>query len=197
MKKIIIIIFSSSLLLYGCVGVSSQGVLGTGVSIYTDPRTLGTQIDDSIMQKSLGIRIAQVNSKYIISVSTKVIDGHIFLKGTVDTVDEKILMTKLAWKIEGARSVKNNLKVKDKFSLKNEAKDLLITSQIKVALLANKKVKSVNYQINTVNQIIYIFGIAQNEEERREVINEGKQILDVKNVDATIFLVNDLSQNKK
>jgi len=196
MKKIIIIIFSS-LLLYGCVGVSSQGVLGTGVSIYTDPRTLGTQIDDSIMQKSLGIRIAQVNSKYIISVSTKVIDGHIFLKGTVDTVDEKILMTKLAWKIEGARSVKNNLKVKDKFSLKNEAKDLLITSQIKVALLANKKVKSVNYQINTVNQIIYIFGIAQDEEERREVINEGKQILDVKNVDATIFLVNDLSQNKK
>jgi osmotically-inducible protein OsmY len=196
MKKIIIIIFSS-LLLYGCVGVSSQGVLGTGVSIYTDPRTLGTQIDDSIMQKSLGIRVAQVNSKYIISVSTKVIDGHIFLKGTVDTVDEKILMTKLAWKIEGARSVKNNLKVKDKFSLKNEAKDLLITSQIKVALLANKKVKSVNYQINTVNQIIYIFGIAQNEEERREVINEGKQILDVKNVDATIFLVNDLSQNKK
>ena len=106
-------------------------------------------------------------------------------------------MTKLAWKIEGARSVKNNLKVKDKFSLKNEAKDLLITSQIKVALLANKKVKSVNYQINTVNQIIYIFGIAQNEEERREVINEGKQIFDVKNVDATIFLVNDLSQNKK
>jgi osmotically-inducible protein OsmY len=196
MKKIIIIIFSS-FVIYGCVGVSSQGVLGTGVSIYIDPRTLGTQIDDSIMQKSLGIRIAQVNSKYIISVSTKVIDGHIFLKGTVDTVDEKILMTKLAWKIEGARSVKNNLKVKDKFSLKNEAKDLLITSQIKVALLANKKVKSVNYQINTVNQIIYIFGIAQNEEERREVINESKQILDVKNVDATIFLVNDLSQNKK
>lgn len=196
MKKTILIFFSL-FILYGCVGVSSQGVLGTGVSIYTDPRSLGTQIDDSIMQKSLSIRVAQVNSKYILTVSTKVIDGHIYLNGTVDTVDEKILLTKLAWKIEGARTVKNNLKVKDKFSLKNEAKDLLITSQIKVALLANKKVKSVNYQINTVNQIIYIFGIAQNEEERREVINEGKQILDVKNVDATIFLVSDLSQNKK
>ena len=196
MKKIILIFFSL-LVLNGCVGVSSQGVLGTGVTIYTDPRSLGTQIDDSIMQKSLSIRVAQVNSKYILTVSTKVIDGHIYLNGTVDTVDEKILLTKLAWKIEGARTVKNNLKVKDKFSLKNEAKDLLITSQIKVALLANKKVKSVNYQINTVNQIIYIFGIAQNEEERREVINEGKQILDVKNVDATIFLVSDLSQNKK
>jgi len=196
MKKTIIIFFSL-FILYGCVGVSSQGVLGTGVTIYTDPRSLGTQIDDSIMQKSLSIRVAQVNSKYILTVSTKVIDGHIYLNGTVDTVDEKILLTKLAWKIEGARTVKNNLKVKDKFSLKNEAKDLLITSQIKVALLANKKVKSVNYQINTVNQIIYIFGIAQNEEERREVINEGKQILDVKNVDATIFLVSDLSQNKK
>ena len=196
MKKIILIFFSF-FILYGCVGVSSQGVLGTGVSIYTDPRSLGTQIDDSIMQKSLSIRVAQVNSKYILTVSTKVIDGNIYLNGTVDTVDEKILLTKLAWKIEGTRTVKNNLKVKDKFSLKNEAKDLLITSQIKVALLANKKVKSVNYQINTVNQIIYIFGIAQNEEERREVINEGKQILDVKNVDATIFLVSDLSQNKK
>ena len=196
MKKKILIFFSL-LILYGCVGVSSQGVLGTGVTIYTDPRSLGTQIDDSIMQKSLSIRVAQVNSKYILTVSTKVIDGHIYLNGTVDTVDEKILLTKLAWKIEGARTVKNNLKVKDKFSLKNEAKDLLITSQIKVALLANKKVKSVNYQINTVNQIIYIFGIAQNEEERREVINEGKQILDVKNVDATIFLLSDLSQNKK
>jgi osmotically-inducible protein OsmY len=196
MKKISLIFFSL-FILYGCVGVSSQGVLGTGVSIYTDPRSLGTQIDDSIMQKSLSIRVAQVNSKYILTVSTKVIDGNIYLNGTVDTVDEKILLTKLAWKIEGTRTVKNNLKVKDKFSLKNEAKDLLITSQIKVALLANKKVKSVNYQINTVNQIIYIFGIAQNEEERREVINEGKQILDVKNVDATIFLVSDLSQNKK
>ena len=196
MKKTILIFFSL-FILYGCIGVSSQGVLGTGVTIYTDPRSLGTQIDDSIMQKSLSIRVAQVNSKYILTVSTKVIDGHIYLNGTVDTVDEKILLTKLAWKIEGARTVKNNLKVKDKFSLKNEAKDLLITSQIKVALLANKKVKSVNYQINTVNQIIYIFGIAQNEEERREVINEGKQILDVKNVDATIFLVSDLSQNKK
>ena len=196
MKKTILIFFSL-FILYGCVGVSSQGVLGTGVTIYTDPRSLGTQIDDSIMQKSLSIRVAQVNSKYILTVSTKVIDGHIYLNGTVDTVDEKILLTKLAWKIEGARTVKNNLKVKDKFSLKNEAKDLLITSQIKVALLANKKVKSVNYQINTVNQIIYIFGIAQNEEERREVINEGKQILDVKNVDTTIFLVSDLSQNKK
>ena len=196
MKKTLIIFFFL-FILYGCVGVSSQGVLGTGVTIYTDPRSLGTQIDDSIMQKSLSIRVAQVNSKYILTVSTKVIDGHIYLNGTVDTVDEKILLTKLAWKIEGARTVKNNLKVKDKFSLKNEAKDLLITSQIKVALLANKKVKSVNYQINTVNQIIYIFGIAQNEEERRVVINEGKQILDVKNVDATIFLVSDLSQNKK
>ena len=196
MKKIILLIFSC-FALYNCVGVSSTGVLGTGVSIYTDPRSLGTQIDDSIMQKSLRIKIAQVKKKYFINVSTKVIDGHIFIKGTVDTFDEKILLTKFAWKIEGARSVKNNLKVKDKFSLKNEAKDLLITSQMKIALLANKKVKSVNYQINTVNQIIYIFGIAKNSEERREVINEAKQVAEVKDIDDTIYLVSDLSQNKK
>ena len=196
MKKIVIIIFSF-LILTGCVGVGSEGVLGTGVSIYLDPRSLGTQIDDSIMQKSLLIRIAKTDKKYILDVSSKVVDGHIFLTGVVEKVDEKILMTKLAWKIEGARSVKNNIEVKDKFSLKNYSQDVLISSQMKVALLANKKISMSNYQVNTVNQVIFIFGIAANEAERREVMNEASLIKDVKSVDATIFLVDDLSKNKK
>ena len=196
MKKIVSILFIL-LALSGCVGVSSQGVLGTGVNIFLDPRTLGTQIDDSIMQKSYLIRVSQIDKKYVLSVSSKVVDGHIYLTGTVDSVDEKILLTKIAWKTEGARSVKNNIKVKDKFSLKNSAKDLLITSQLKVALLSNKQVSMANYQINTVNQIIFIFGIAKSESEKREVINEAKIIADVKNIDASIFLVSELSKNKK
>ena len=196
MKKIASILFIL-LTLSGCIGVSSQGVLGTGVNIYLDPRTLGTQIDDSIMQKSFLIRVSQIDKKYVLSVSSKVVDGHIYLTGTVDSVDEKILLTKIAWKTEGARSVKNNIKVKDKFSLKNSAKDLLITSQLKVALLSNKQVSMANYQINTVNQIIFIFGIAKSESEKREVINEAKIIQDVKNIDASIFLVSELSKNKK
>ena len=196
MKKIVSILFIL-LALSGCVGVSSQGVLGTGVNIFLDPRTLGTQIDDSIMQKSFLIGVSQIDKKYVLSVSSKVVDGHIYLTGTVDSVDEKILLTKIAWKTEGARSVKNNIKVKDKFSLKNSAKDLLITSQLKVALLSNKQVSMANYQINTVNQIIFIFGIAKSESEKREVINEAKIIQDVKNIDASIFLVSELSKNKK
>ncbi|MDA0996402.1 MAG: BON domain-containing protein [Proteobacteria bacterium] len=196
MKKILII-FVSLLTLNGCIGVSSEGVLGSGVSIYLDPRTLGTQIDDSIMQKSILIRMAQADKKYILNVSSKVVDGHIFLTGSVNTVDEKILMTKLAWKTEGARSVKNNIEVKDKFSLKNYSKDVLITSQLNVAMLTNKKIKIANYNINTVNQVIFVFGISANEEERREVINEASLIKDVKSVDATILLVEELSKNKK
>ena len=196
MKKIFIAFFSF-LILTGCVGVGSEGVLGTGVSIYLDPRSLGTQIDDSIMQKSLLIRIAKTDKKYILDVSSKVVDGHIFLTGVVEKVDEKILMTKLAWKIEGARSVKNNIEVKDKFSLKNYSQDVLISSQMKVALFANKKISMSNYQVNTVNQVIFIFGIAANEAERREIMNEASLIKDVKSVDATIFLVDDLSKNKK
>ena len=196
MKKIASILFIF-LTLSGCIGVSSQGVLGTGVNVYLDPRTLGTQIDDSIMQKSFLIRVSQIDKKYVLSVSSKVVDGHIYLTGIVDSVDEKILLTKIAWKTEGARSVKNNIKVKDKFSLKNSAKDLLITSQLKVALLSNKQVSMANYQINTVNQIIFIFGIAKSESEKREVINEAKIIQDVKNIDASIFLVSELSKNKK
>jgi len=196
MKKIFFIFFIF-LTLNGCIGVSSQGVLGTGVNVYLDPRTLGTQIDDSIMQKSFLIRVSQIDKKYILSVSSKVVDGHIYLTGTVNSVNEKILLTKIGWKTEGARSVKNNIKVKDKFSLKNSAKDLLITSQLKVALLSNKQVSMANYQINTVNQIIFIFGIAKSESEKREVINEAKIIQDVKNIDASIFLVSELSKNKK
>ena len=196
MKKIVITFFSF-LILTGCVGVGSEGVLGTGVSIYLDPRSLGTQIDDSIMQKSLLIRIAKTDKKYILDVSSKVVDGHIFLTGVVEKVDEKILMTKVAWKIEGARSVKNNIEVKDKFSLKNYSQDVLISSQMKVALLANKKISMSNYQVNTVNQVIFIFGIAANEAERKEIMNEASLIKDVKSVDATIFLVDDLSKNKK
>jgi len=196
MKKIASILFIL-LTLSGCIGVSSQGVLGTGVNIFLDPRTLGTQIDDSIMQKSFLIRVSQIDKKYVLSVSSKVVDGHIYLTGTVDSVDEKILLTKIAWKTEGARSVKNYIKVKDKFSLKSSAKDLLITSQLKVALLSNKQVSMANYQINTVNQIIFIFGIAKSESEKREVINEAKIIQDVKNIDASIFLVSELSKNKK
>ena len=196
MKKIFIAFFSF-LILTGCVGVGSEGVLGTGVSIYLDPRSLGTQIDDSIMQKSLLIRITKTDKKYILDISPKVVDGHIFLTVVVEKVDEKILMTKLAWKTEGARSVKNNIEVKDKFSLKNYSQDVLISSQMKVALLANKKISMSNYQVNTVNQVIFIFGIAANEAERREVMNEASLIKDVKSVDATIFLVDDLSKNKK
>jgi|TARA_B110000285_G_scaffold86590_1_gene99243 osmotically-inducible protein OsmY len=196
MKKIIIVFFAF-LILNGCVGVSSQGVLGTGVNIYLDPRSLGTQIDDSIMQKSLLIRLTQLDKKYILDISPKVVDGHIYLTGSVDTVDEKILMTKLSWKTEGARSVKNNIKVRDKFSLKNSAKDLLITSQLKVALFSNKQVSMANYQINTVNQNVFIFGIAKNEGERASVINEAKLVPEVKLVDASIFLVSELSKNKK
>jgi len=196
MKKIFIAFFSF-LILTGCIGVSSDGVLGTGVSIYLDPRSLGTQIDDSIMQKSLLIRITKTDKKYILDISPKVVDGHIFLTGVVEKVDEKILMTKLAWKTEGARSVKNNIEVKDKFSLKNYSQDVLISSQMKVALFANKKISMSNYQVNTVNQVIFIFGIAANEAERREVMNEASLIKDVKSVDATIFLVDDLSKNKK
>jgi osmotically-inducible protein OsmY len=196
MKKIIIVFFAF-LILNGCVGVSSQGVLGTGVNIYLDPRSLGTQIDDSIMQKSLLIKLTQLDKKYILDISPKVVDGHIYLTGSVDTVDEKILMTKLSWKTEGARSVKNNIKVRDKFSLKNSAKDLLITSQLKVALFSNKQVSMANYQINTVNQNVFIFGIAKNEGERASVINEAKLVPEVKLVDASIFLVSELSKNKK
>ena len=194
-KKIIILI--SFLILTGCVGYSSTGVLGTGVSIALDPRSLGTQIDDSIMQQNLRARLISADKSYIISVKTKILDGRIFLTGKVNSVEDKLKITKLAWEIKGARSVNNDLQIKEKFDFKRSAKDLLITSQLRAAIIGNKKIKSVNYNIDTYKKIIYVYGIAQNKIERDEVTKEAKQILDVEDVITSIFLVDDLRVVKK
>ena len=176
----------------GCVGYSSTGVLGTGVSVAIDPRTIGTQIDDSIMQKNLRAKLILMDKSYLLNVKTKVLDGRIFITGKVNTVEEKLKITKLGWEIKGARSVKNDLKIKEKFNFTQTAKDVLITSQLRTALITNKKIRSVNYDIDTYKKIIYVYGISQNEEERAEVINEAKQVLDVEDVVTSIFLVEDL-----
>ena len=150
------------------------------------------QIDDSIMQKNLSSRILIINKNYFLSVKSKVLDGRIFLTGKVDDPEEKLKLTKLAWETEGVRSVRNDIKIKEKFNFKQSAKDILITSQLRVAMISSKKIKSVNYNIDTYKKKIYVYGIAQNEEERAEVINEAKQILDVEDVIASIFLIEDL-----
>ena len=180
------------IILTSCVGTSSTGVFGTGVTIALDPRTIGTQIDDSIMQKNLSAKLININTNYILSVKTKVLDGRIFITGKVDTIEEKLKITKLGWEIKGARSVKNDLRIKDKFNFQQAAKDILITSQLRAAMITNKKIKSVNYNIDTYKKKIYIYGIAQNDEERAEVINEAKQILDVEDVISSILLIEDL-----
>tara|TARA_B100000989_G_scaffold290254_1_gene263172 strand:- start:101 stop:694 length:594 start_codon:yes stop_codon:yes gene_type:complete len=188
-NKILILVFIA---LTGCVGYSSTGLLGTGVSVAIDPRTIGTQIDDSLMQKNLRAKLILMDKGYLLSVKTKVLDGRIFITGKVNTIEEKLKITKLGWEIKGARSIKNDLKIKEKFNFAQSAKDVLITSQLRAALITNKKTKSVNYDIDTYKKIIYVYGIAQNEAERAEVINEAKQILDVEDVITSIFLIEDL-----
>ena len=192
MKFKILLLISITLFLSGCVGVSSKGIFGTGVSVALDPRSLGTQIDDSIMQKNLSARLVLMDKKYFLSIKSKVLDGRIFLTGKVDKPEEKLKITKLAWEIKGARSVKNDLKIKEEFNFQQSAKDLLITSQLRTAMIASKKIKSSNYNIDTHKKKIYIYGIAESEEERAEVINEAKQILDVEDVISSILLVEDL-----
>ena len=193
-KFIKIILFL--VLLSSCVGVSSKGIFGTGVSVALDPRTVGTQMDDSIMQKNLATRILVKDKKYLLSVKSKVLDGRIFLTGKVDNPEEKLMLTKLAWEIKGARSVRNDIKIKEEFNFKRSAKDILITSQLRTALIINKNIKATNYQIDTYKKKIYIYGIALTADEKELVISEAKEILDVKNVVASILLVEDLRIQK-
>ena len=193
-NKLLLVIMS--LFLFGCAGVSSKGIFGTGVSIAFDPRTVGTQIDDSIMEKSLSTRILLIDKKYFLSVKSKVLDGRIFLTGKVNNPEEKLQLTKLAWETKGVRSVRNDIKVKEEFNFKQSSKDLLITTQLRTALIINKNIKATNYQIDTYKKKIYIYGIAMTTEERELVLEEAKQILDVQNVIASIILVEDLRIQK-
>ena len=196
MKLKIINIFFVLLLMNSCVGTASTGVFGTGVSVALDPRSLGTQIDDSIMQKNLSTRLALNEKSYLISVNVKVIDGRIFITGKVNDPEEKLKITKFAWETKGVRSVKNDIRIKEEFNFSQSAKDLLITAQLRTAIIFNKEIKASNYQIDTYKKKIYIYGIALTSDERKKVINEAKEILDVEDVIASILLVEDLRIQK-
>ena len=192
LSKLVLISF----LLYSCVGSSSVGVFGSGVSIAFDPRTVGMQIDDSIMQKNLLSRLALTEKKYFLSISVKVLDGNIFLSGKVNEPEEKLKITKLAWETKGARSVKSAIAIKGQTNFKSTAKDILITSQLRTALIFNKAIKATNYNIDTINGKTYIFGIAITNDEKKEVIKEADEVYGVKKVIPSIILVEDLSRVK-
>ena len=196
MKNKFLIILFIGLISSGCVGVASKGIFGTGVSVAFDPRSVGTQVDDSIMQKSLSARTILMDKKYLLSVKIKVLDGRIFLTGKVDNPEEKLKLTKLAWETDGVRSVRNDIKIKQEFNFKQSAKDILITSQLKSAMFFNKNIKATNYQVDTYKKKIYIYGISLTSEEKDEVIKEAKEILDVKDVIASILIVDDLRIQK-
>ena len=196
MKFKILILLFITLFLSGCIGVSSKGIFGTGVSVALDPRSLGTQIDDSIMQKNLSARLVLMDKKYFLSIKSKVLDGRIFLTGKVDNPEEKLKITKLAWETEGVRSVRNDIKIKEKFNFQQSAKDILITSQLRTALILNKEIKATNYQIDTYKKKIYVYGIALTPDEKELVVNEAKEILDVEDVIASILIVDDLRIQK-
>ena len=196
MKLSLIKFFILFTIISGCVGTSSTGIFGTGVSVALDPRSLGTQIDDSIMQKNLTARLLMKDKNYLLSVKTKVLDGRIFISGKVSSVDEKLLITKIAWETDGVRSVRNDIKIKEEFNFKRSAEDILITSQLRSALIFNKEIKAVNYNLDTYKKKIYIYGIAHSKEEREKVIDEAKNITDVDDVIASILLVEDLRVQK-
>ena len=196
MRNKLLIFFLISIILSGCAGVASRGIFGTGVSVAFDPRTVGTQVDDSIMQKNLSAKILLLDKKYLLPVKTKVLDGRIFLTGKVENPEEKLKLTKLAWETSGARSVKNDIKIKEEFNFQQSAKDILITSQLRSAMIFNKNIKATNYQIDTYKKKIYIYGIAITSDEKDLVISEAEEILDVKDVIASIILVEDLRVQK-
>ena len=197
MRTKILLLFFIGLVLSGCVGVASKGIFGTGVSVALDPRTVGTQVDDSIMQKNLAGRIILMDKKYLLSVKTKVLDGRIFLTGKVDNPEEKLKLTKLAWETSGVRSVRNDIKIKEEFNFQQSAKDILITSQLRSAMIFNKNIKATNYQIDTYKKKIYVYGIALTSDEKDLVVKEAEEILDVEDVIASIILVDDLRIQKE
>ena len=193
-RSIIFLLFL--IVLSNCTGVGSKGLFGTGVSIAFDPRSVGTQIDDSIMEKNLTARMILKDKKHLLNIKSTVLDGRIFLTGKVENPEDKLQLTKLAWETAGVRSVRNDIKIKEEFNFKQSAKDILITSQLRTAIILNKKIKASNYQIDTYKKKIFIYGIAITEDEKNEVLKEAREILDVTDVIASIILVENLRIQK-
>ena len=196
MKIKIISFLFFTIILSSCSGVGSKGFFGTGVSVAFDPRSVGTQIDDSIMEKNLTARMILKDKKHLLNIKSKVLDGRIFLTGKVENPEDKLQLTKLAWETAGVRSVRNDIKIKEEFNFKQSAKDILITSQLRTAIILNKKIKASNYQIDTYKKKIFIYGIAITEDEKNEVLKEAREILDVNDVIASIILVENLRIQK-
>ncbi len=196
MKIKIIFFLFLTIISSSCSGVGSKGFFGTGVSIAFDPRSVGTQIDDSIMEKNLTARMILKDKKHLLNIKSTVLDGRIFLTGKVENPEDKLQLTKLAWETAGVRSVRNDIKIKEEFNFKQSAKDILITSQLKTAIILNKKIKASNYQIDTYKKKIFIYGIAITEDEKNEVLKEAREILDVNDVIASIILVENLRIQK-
>ena len=190
------IILSSLFILIFISNCSPASRFGAGVDITFDPRTIGMQIDDTIMQKNLVARLSLNEKRYFLNIQVEVLDGRIFLSGKVDNPEEKIKITKLAWETKGVREVKNAITIKGNSNFKSTAKDILITSQLRTALIINKKTKSRNYTLETINKKIYIFGIAMDNDEKKEVISEANKIYDVEKVIPSIYLATELSRNK-
>ena len=189
-------IIFSLLIIFFLTACSTATQFGTGVNITFDPRTIGMQIDDTIMQKNLSARLALTDKKYFLAIQSEVLDGRIFLSGKVDKPEEKIKITKMAWETTGVRSVKNAITIKGQSNFKSTAKDILITSQLRAALIFNKKTKARNYTLETINKNIYIFGIAMDAEEKKEVLNEANKIYDVREIVPSIYLASELSRSK-
>ena len=196
MKIKIVFFLFFTIILSSCSGVGSKGFFGTGVSVAFDPRSVGTQIDDSIMEKNLTARMILKDKKYLLNIKSKVLDGRIFLTGKVENPEDKLQLTKLAWETAGVRSVRNDIKIKEEFNFKQSAKDILITSQLRTAIILNKKIKASNYQIDTYKKKIFIYGIAITDDEKNEVLKEAREILDVNDVIASIILVENLRIQK-
>jgi osmotically-inducible protein OsmY len=191
MKFIKVILIS--LFLTSCIGNITSTVFGVGVNINLDPRSPGLYLDDKLAETIITKKIVSHNYK-LVFLNVKVIDGTAILSGRVERAEDKLKMTKFAWETAGIKAVRNDIVIADQTSFQQRAKDILISSQLSTALLLNKKINSRNYNLETINGKVYIYGMARTTEELDEVIKEAKLIPGVAEVVPSIILADNLSR---
>ena len=182
-KNFLIILFLlfTNIFLQGCAQVAT-GAAAKIVTVSQEERSIGEFVDDSLVKAMIKNSYLDQNEKIFFGVDVEVSQGRVLLTGTVENIDLRIEATRIAWGIKGVKSVLNELQISNSDSILNFADDLVISTKISGKLVLEDRVNSLNYNVETVNKVVYIIGIAKNKIEKDIVIDIARNVYGVEEV---------------
>ncbi len=170
------------IILTNCSIPVATGVATKAVTVSNSDRSVGEYVDDVLIKTVLKNSYFDQSEKIFFNVDVEVSQGRVLLTGTVDNIDLRIEATRIAWGVKGVQTVINEIQISENDSILNFADDLVISTKVKAKIILDEEVNSLNYNIETVNKIVYIIGISGSSDEKQKVIDLSKEVFGVEEV---------------